>query len=109
MWFYSIVIKSNVNNSFVLHFGQYVADVRTFQKHLQEAEQAIVVINKEEDFYKLEQTHYPEFKVLKGSSDLYQRLFGLVLNWQHREKRSDFSLMLAIFNLISSDNILCPL
>ena len=90
------MVKSYVNKCFVLHFGQYVADVRTFQKHLQEVEQAIIIINKEEDFYKLEQTHYPEFKVLKGSSDLYQRLFGLVFNWQQREKRSVFSLMLAI-------------
>lgn len=82
-----------------LLFGQYVADVRTVQKLLQEAEQAIVFINKEEDFYKLDQTCYPEVEVIRESIELYQKLFGLVLNWQRTENRSDFSLMHAMFKL----------
>lgn len=78
-------------------FGQYVADVKTVQKLLQEAEQAIVFINKEEDFYKLDQTSYQEIEVIKDSTELYQKLFGLVLNWQRTESRSAFSLMHAMF------------
>lgn len=76
--------------------GQYVADVKMVQKLLQEAEQAISIINKEEDFYKLDQTCYQEVELIRDCVELYQKLFGLVLNWQRTESRSDFSLMHAI-------------
>lgn len=79
------------------HFGQYVADVQTVQKLLQEAERTIVFINKEEDFYKLGQTSYQEVEVIRDSTELYQKLFGLLLNWQRTENRSHFSLMHATF------------
>lgn len=78
-------------------FGQYVTDVRTVQKLLQEAEEAIVFINKEEAFYKWDQTCYPEVEVIKDSIDPYQKLFGFVLKWQRTENRSDFSLMHFMF------------
>uniref|UniRef100_A0A8C9YAS1 Dynein axonemal heavy chain 12 n=1 Tax=Sander lucioperca TaxID=283035 RepID=A0A8C9YAS1_SANLU len=70
-----------------------MTDVRTVQKLLQEAEEAIVFINKEEDFYKWDQTCYPELEVIKDSIEPYQKLFGLVLKWQRTENRSDFRLM----------------
>lgn len=79
-----------------LFCGQYVADVKMVQKLLQEAEQAISIINKEEDFYKLDQTCYPEVELIRDCVELYQKLFGLVLNWQRTESRSDFSLMHAM-------------
>uniref|UniRef100_A0A8C9Y9T2 Dynein axonemal heavy chain 12 n=1 Tax=Sander lucioperca TaxID=283035 RepID=A0A8C9Y9T2_SANLU len=66
---------------------QYMTDVRTVQKLLQEAEEAIVFINKEEDFYKWDQTCYPELEVIKDSIEPYQKLFGLVLKWQRTENR----------------------
>nr|XP_046251760.1 dynein axonemal heavy chain 12 isoform X2 [Scatophagus argus] len=66
---------------------QYVTDVRTVQKLLWEAEEEIVFINKEEAFYKWDQTCYPEVEVIKDSTDTYQRLFGLVLKWQRTENR----------------------
>lgn len=72
-----------------LYFAQYVDDVRTFQEHVHRVEHVIFIINKEEDFYKLEETCYPEFDIIKDSADLYQRLFELVLNWQQTETRSD--------------------
>uniref|UniRef100_A0A3Q4BIM9 Dynein axonemal heavy chain 12 n=1 Tax=Mola mola TaxID=94237 RepID=A0A3Q4BIM9_MOLML len=66
---------------------QYVDDVRAFQEHVHGVEHVIFIINKEEDFYKLEETSYPEFDIIKDSADLYQRLFELVLNWQQTETR----------------------
>lgn len=78
-------------------FAQYVTDVRTVQKLLQEAEEAIAFINKEEDFYKMDQTFYPEVDVIKDSIEPYQKLFGFVLKWQRTENRSDFISMRAVF------------
>ncbi|XP_019944293.2 dynein axonemal heavy chain 12 [Paralichthys olivaceus] len=66
---------------------QYVSDVRTVQKLLQEAEEEIDLINKEETFYQLESTCYPEVDVIKESIGMYQKLFGLVLKWQRTENR----------------------
>uniref|UniRef100_A0A3B4Z7I9 Dynein axonemal heavy chain 12 n=1 Tax=Stegastes partitus TaxID=144197 RepID=A0A3B4Z7I9_9TELE len=66
---------------------QYVADVRSVQKLLQEAEEYIVLINKEEAFYKLDLTSYPEVNVIKEGIEPYQKLFGFVLKWQHTENR----------------------
>uniref|UniRef100_A0A4W6E2V4 Dynein axonemal heavy chain 12 n=1 Tax=Lates calcarifer TaxID=8187 RepID=A0A4W6E2V4_LATCA len=74
-------------------FGQYVTDVRTVQKLLQEAEETISFINSEEAFYKWDLTCYPEVEVIKESIEPYQKLFGLVLKWQRTENRSNFSLM----------------
>ncbi|RXM98274.1 Dynein heavy chain 12, axonemal [Acipenser ruthenus] len=66
---------------------QYVNDVRTVQKRLQEAEESISFINKEEILYKWDQTIYPEVESLKVSIEPYQKLFALVLKWQRTEKR----------------------
>ncbi|KAM6924384.1 dynein axonemal heavy chain 12 [Xenentodon cancila] len=66
---------------------QYVKDVGTVQKLLQEAEETIVVINKEESFYKLELTCYPEVEVMKEDIAPYQKLFGFILKWQRMENR----------------------
>lgn len=92
-------------------FGQYITDIRTVQKLLHEAEEAIVFINKEEAFYKWDPTCYPEVEVIKNRIEPYQKLFGLVLMWQRTEDRSDFSLMcLLSFNEnISPVNLLSPL
>uniref|UniRef100_A0A8C4EB11 Dynein axonemal heavy chain 12 n=1 Tax=Dicentrarchus labrax TaxID=13489 RepID=A0A8C4EB11_DICLA len=66
---------------------QYVTDVRTVQKLLQEAEEMIVSINKEEAFYKWDTTCYPEVEVIKDRIEPYQKLFGNVLKWQLTENR----------------------
>lgn len=71
---------------------QYVADIRTVQKLLQETEQTIDVINQEEDFYNLENTTYPEIEELAEIIDPFQKLFNLVLNWRRTESRSEFTL-----------------
>ncbi|KAF7662821.1 hypothetical protein LDENG_00225550 [Lucifuga dentata] len=66
---------------------QYVTDVRTAQKLIQEAEDMIDVINKEETLFNLEQTSYPETEVIKESVEPYRKLFGLMLKWQRTETR----------------------
>ena len=74
-------------------FWQYITDIRADQKLLQEAEETIAFINKEEAFYKWDPTCYPEVDVIKDSIEPYHKLFGLVLKWQRTESRSDFSLL----------------
>ncbi|XP_068180564.1 dynein axonemal heavy chain 12 [Antennarius striatus] len=66
---------------------QYVNDVRAVQKLLKEVEEAIVSINKEEAFYKQDNTCYPEVEAIKDTTELYQKLFGLILKWQRTENR----------------------
>uniref|UniRef100_H3B7G7 Dynein axonemal heavy chain 12 n=1 Tax=Latimeria chalumnae TaxID=7897 RepID=H3B7G7_LATCH len=66
---------------------QYVNDVRTVQKRLQETEDAIVFINKEEALYKWDQTIYPVLEDIKTNIEPFQKLFGLALKWQRTEKR----------------------
>lgn len=78
---------------------QYVADIRTVQKLLQDTEQTIDIINQEEDFYNLENTTYPEIDELKELIDPYQKLFNLVLNWQRTESRCGFTSMRVYFKM----------
>lgn len=72
-------------------------DVRKVQKHLQEAEEAVDQINKEEAFYKWDITCYPEVKLLKERIEPYQNLFGFILKWQRTENRFDLSCLLIVF------------
>ncbi|XP_021099628.1 dynein heavy chain 12, axonemal [Heterocephalus glaber] len=66
---------------------QYVTDVRQLQKHIQESEEAVQFINKEEELFKWELTKYPELDNLKNNIEPYQKFFNLVLKWQRAEKR----------------------
>ncbi|KAM8863638.1 dynein axonemal heavy chain 12 [Spinachia spinachia] len=66
---------------------QYVTDIRTVQRLLLEAEEEIVFINKEEAFYKWDQTCYPQVEVIKESIGPYQKLFSFVTKWQRTQNR----------------------
>ncbi|KAG9335134.1 hypothetical protein JZ751_005606, partial [Albula glossodonta] len=66
---------------------QYVADVKGVQKRIQEAEEAIGFINKEEKLYEWDLTSYPVLDTIKENVDPYHKLFGLVLKWQRTEKK----------------------
>ncbi|XP_015987103.2 dynein heavy chain 12, axonemal isoform X12 [Rousettus aegyptiacus] len=66
---------------------QYVVDVRQLQKRIQESEEAVQFINKEEELFKWELTKYPELDKLKVNIEPYQKFFNLVLKWQRTEKR----------------------
>ncbi|KAG8523853.1 Dynein heavy chain 7, axonemal [Galemys pyrenaicus] len=66
---------------------QYVTDVRQLQKRIQESEEAVQFINKEEELFKWELTKYPELDKLKVNIEPYQKFFNFVLKWQRTEKR----------------------
>ncbi|XP_077070519.1 dynein axonemal heavy chain 12 [Siphateles boraxobius] len=66
---------------------QYASDVRTVQKRIQDIEESIDFINKEEALYKWDQTLYPEVEVIKETIEPYQKLFNLVLKWQRTRKK----------------------
>ncbi|KAM9785999.1 dynein axonemal heavy chain 12-like [Neosynchiropus ocellatus] len=66
---------------------QYMAEATTFQKIAMEAEEEIIYINKEEEFYEFEQTFYPETEVIKETIEPYLKLFGFILKWLAAEKR----------------------
>lgn len=69
--------------------------MKAVQKLLQDCEQEIVFVNREEDFYNLDQTAYPEVSVIRDSTDIYHKLFAFILNWQHTESRCSFGSVLA--------------
>uniref|UniRef100_A0A3Q2XVH1 Dynein heavy chain linker domain-containing protein n=1 Tax=Hippocampus comes TaxID=109280 RepID=A0A3Q2XVH1_HIPCM len=52
---------------------QYLTEVRTVQKLLQEAEETISDIHKDEVFHQWEQTSYPEVEVIRDSVEQYQK------------------------------------
>nr|XP_008166211.1 dynein axonemal heavy chain 12 isoform X1 [Chrysemys picta bellii] len=66
---------------------QYVTDMRALQKRIQEAEETVAFINKEETLFKWELTEYPVLESLKVNIEPYQKLFVLILKWQRTEKR----------------------
>nr|XP_060483981.1 dynein axonemal heavy chain 12 [Panthera onca] len=66
---------------------QYVTDVRQLQKRIQESEEAVQFINKEEELFKWELTKYPELDKLKVNIEPYHKFFNFVLKWQRTEKR----------------------
>ncbi|XP_055503511.1 dynein axonemal heavy chain 12 [Leucoraja erinacea] len=66
---------------------QYVNDVRTVQKRLQDAEELIEYINSEEVLYKWDLTTYPLADIIKVNTEPFQKLFALVLKWQRSEKK----------------------
>ncbi|XP_073448349.1 dynein axonemal heavy chain 12 [Aquarana catesbeiana] len=66
---------------------QYVADVRTVQKRIADADETLAYINKEEALYKWDLTTYPELDALKTNIDPYQKLFAIIYKWQRTEKK----------------------
>uniref|UniRef100_A0A8C5SFB2 Dynein heavy chain 12, axonemal n=1 Tax=Laticauda laticaudata TaxID=8630 RepID=A0A8C5SFB2_LATLA len=66
---------------------QYVTDMRTLQKRIQDADEAVTFINKEEKLLNWELTEYPELETLKLNIEPYQKLFVFILKWQRTEKR----------------------
>lgn len=64
-----------------------MTDVRQLQKRIQESEEAVQFINKEEELFRWELTKYPELEKLKVNTDPYQKLFNLILRWQRTDKR----------------------
>uniref|UniRef100_A0A8C3KWS1 Dynein axonemal heavy chain 12 n=1 Tax=Calidris pygmaea TaxID=425635 RepID=A0A8C3KWS1_9CHAR len=66
---------------------QYVNDLRTLQKRIQEADETVAVINKEEILLEWQLSEFPLLSNLKVEIEPYQKLFHLILKWQKTEKR----------------------
>ncbi|XP_063405511.1 dynein axonemal heavy chain 12-like isoform X3 [Mytilus trossulus] len=66
---------------------QYVGDVRVVQKRLQDVQEQITWINKEEALYKYPISTYPDVNDITVAVDPFQRLFNVVLRWQKAEKK----------------------
>lgn len=66
---------------------QYVQDVRAVQKRLNDAQDQIQWVNKEEVLYKYPVSNYPEVEEVSAAIDPFMRLFQVVFKWQRAEKR----------------------
>ncbi|XP_054243607.1 dynein axonemal heavy chain 12 [Indicator indicator] len=66
---------------------QYVATLRVLQKRIQEADETIALINKEETLLQRQLSDFPLLSKLKVDIEPYQKLFTLILKWQQTEKR----------------------
>ncbi|XP_073521940.1 dynein axonemal heavy chain 12-like [Phyllobates terribilis] len=64
-----------------------MTDVRTVQKRIADAEEAVAYINKEEALYKWDLTTYPQLDSSKVNIEPYQKLFALIYKWQKTEKK----------------------
>ncbi|NXK36347.1 DYH7 protein, partial [Piprites chloris] len=66
---------------------QYVADVRTLQKTIQDTDETIALINNEEILLGWKPSGFPVLNNVKAEIEPYQKLFNLILKWQRTEKR----------------------
>ncbi|XP_015730364.1 dynein heavy chain 12, axonemal isoform X3 [Coturnix japonica] len=66
---------------------EYVADVRGLQKRIQEADETIAFINKEENLLKWRPSDFPLLGNIKTDIEPYMKVFHLILKWQRSEKR----------------------
>ncbi|XP_054071997.1 dynein axonemal heavy chain 12 isoform X1 [Rissa tridactyla] len=66
---------------------QYVADLRALQKRIQEADETVALINKEETLLEWQLSDFPLLNNLKVEIEPYQKLFHLILKWERAEKR----------------------
>ncbi|NWU76504.1 DYH7 protein, partial [Onychorhynchus coronatus] len=66
---------------------QYVADVRTLQKTIQDTEETVALINNEEILLGWKPSEFPVLNHIKAEIEPYQKLFNLILKWQRTEKR----------------------
>ncbi|XP_021265333.1 dynein heavy chain 12, axonemal [Numida meleagris] len=66
---------------------QYVADLRALQKRIQEADEIVAFIHKEETLLKWKLSDFPLLSNLKTEIEPCQKLFHLILKWQRTEKR----------------------
>ncbi|NXM23807.1 DYH7 protein, partial [Oxyruncus cristatus] len=66
---------------------QYVADVRTLQKTIQDTDETVALINNEEILLGWKPSVFPILNNVKAEIEPYQKLFNLILKWQRTEKR----------------------
>lgn len=66
---------------------QYVDDVKSVQKRINEAEATIEWIRNEETEFKMNKSDFPLLDTIKNALDPFSRLFTTVLKWQRAEKK----------------------
>ena len=64
-----------------------MSDLRALQKRIQEADETVALINKEESLLEWKLSDFPLLNNLKVDIEPYQKLFHLILKWQRTEKR----------------------
>uniref|UniRef100_A0A8C3DV64 Dynein axonemal heavy chain 12 n=1 Tax=Corvus moneduloides TaxID=1196302 RepID=A0A8C3DV64_CORMO len=66
---------------------QYVTDLRTLQKTIQDTDETVAALNKEETLLGWKPSEFSLLNNLKAEIEPYQKLFNLILKWQRTEKR----------------------
>uniref|UniRef100_A0A8C0VU60 Dynein axonemal heavy chain 12 n=1 Tax=Cyanistes caeruleus TaxID=156563 RepID=A0A8C0VU60_CYACU len=66
---------------------QYVTDLRTLQKTIQDTDETVAALNKEETLLGWKPSEFPLLNNLKTEIEPYQKLFNLILKWQRTERR----------------------
>ncbi|KAF4799422.1 Dynein heavy chain 7, axonemal [Turdus rufiventris] len=66
---------------------QYVTDVRNLQRAIQDTDETLAALNKEETLLGWKPSEFPVLNNLKTGIEPYQKLFNLILKWQRTEKR----------------------
>uniref|UniRef100_A0A8D2QK81 Dynein axonemal heavy chain 12 n=1 Tax=Zonotrichia albicollis TaxID=44394 RepID=A0A8D2QK81_ZONAL len=66
---------------------QYVTDVRTLQKAIQDTDETVAALNKEEILLGWKPSEFPLLNNLRADIEPYQRLFNVILKWQRTERR----------------------
>lgn len=64
-----------------------MTDLRTLQKTIQDTDETIAALNKEEILLEWKPSEFPLLNNIKVEIEPYQRLFNLILKWQRTEKR----------------------
>ncbi|XP_059163826.1 dynein axonemal heavy chain 12-like isoform X1 [Physella acuta] len=67
---------------------QYVQDVRQVQRRIQDLNEQVNWINKEEQLYKYPISTYPDIEDISSSLDPFLRLFTVISKWQRAEKKT---------------------
>ncbi|XP_039551458.1 dynein heavy chain 12, axonemal [Passer montanus] len=66
---------------------QYVTDLRTLQKTIQDTDETVAALNKEESLLGWKPSEFPLLNNLRAEIEPYQKLFNLILKWQRTERR----------------------
>ncbi|KAH9490581.1 Dynein heavy chain 12, axonemal [Bulinus truncatus] len=66
---------------------QYVLDARTVQKKLNDINNQMEWIRKEESLYRFPPMEYPDFDLITAALEPFYKFFNTVLKWQRCEKR----------------------
>uniref|UniRef100_A0A8C3NFB7 Dynein axonemal heavy chain 12 n=1 Tax=Geospiza parvula TaxID=87175 RepID=A0A8C3NFB7_GEOPR len=69
------------------HMQQYVTDVRTLQKAIQDTDETVAALNKEEILLGWKPSEFPLLNNLRAEIEPYQKLFNVILKWQRTERR----------------------